>query len=320
MALRRPHALGPSRRHLRIAVLGLDDVDFWAPVRAGVLAAAEELAEHNATVEWIVPEADRTFSPTVRGPVVEALVDAGYDAIATPIYDTDLVPQLNRAVDRGVMVATFNTESSSLQGLVATLSKARKRLEQEATGLETAAHHDALTGAYNRLVMNEDIEEAARSITETGQPATVIMIDLDHFKAYNDMYGHSAGDDVLALMARTVQKEIRPGDRLYRYGGEEFLVLLNHAGLSEGESVAGRIACAITTLGLAHAGNQPWGIVTVSAGVATMDPGAEAAGRCVEQADAALYRSKRSGRNTVATFQKEPEEDSSRTATRGRPS
>ena len=208
------------------------------------------------------------------------------------------------------MVATFNTESSSLQGLVTTLSKARKRLEQEATGLETAAHHDALTGAYNRLVMNEDLEEAVRYVTETKQPATVIMIDLDHFKAYNDMYGHSAGDDVLALVARTVQKETRPGDRLYRFGGEEFLVLLNHAGLFEGEAVAGRIACAITTLGLAHAGNQPWGIVTVSAGVSTMDPGAAAAGRCVEQADAALYRSKRSGRNTVATYQKELEESS----------
>jgi len=310
MAQRRPHPLGPSRRHLRIAILGLDDVDFWAPVRAGVLAAAEELAEYNATVEWIVPETNQTFNTAVRGPLVDALVEAGYDAVATPIYQSDVVPHLNRAVDRGVVVATFNTESSSLQGLVATLSKARRRLEQEATGLETAAHHDALTGAYNRLVMREDLDEAMASVTETKRPATVIMTDLDHFKAYNDMYGHAAGDDVLALVARTIQKEIRPGDRLYRYGGEEFLVMLRNAGLSEGEAVATRIACAVTTLGLAHAGNNPWGIVTVSAGVATMDRTAASATSCVEQADAALYRSKRSGRNTVATFQREFEEDS----------
>ena len=132
------------------------------------------------------------------------------------------------------------------------------------------------------------------------------MIDIDHFKAYNDKYGHTAGDDVLGLVARRIQQETRPGDRLYRYGGEEFLVLLRDTGLKEGESIATRIACAITTLGLPHEGNQPWGVVTVSAGVAAIDPASTAASDCVGDADAALYRSKRSGRNTVATFQKEP--------------
>jgi diguanylate cyclase (GGDEF)-like protein len=91
--------------------------------------------------------------------------------------------------------------------------------------------------------------------------------------------------------------------RLYRYGGEEFLVLLRDTRLAEGEAVATRIACGITTLGLTHEGNLPWGVVTVSAGVAKVDPSSTAAGDCVADADAALYRSKRSGRNTVATHQ-----------------
>ena len=306
MTQRRPRPLGPSRRHLRIAVLGLDDVDFWAEVKAGALAAAEELKGCNATVEWIVPETNRTFDVSVRGPAVEDLVRQGYDALATVIYDSALVPYLNRAIDHGVAVATLNTESSSLQGLVATLSKARKRLELEATGLEIAARHDPLTGAYNRLVMGADLEEARVGASETTRPATVIMIDIDHFKAYNDKYGHTAGDDVLALVARRIQQETRPGDRLYRYGGEEFLVLLHDTALKEGESIATRIACAITTLGLTHEGNQPWGVVTVSAGVAAIDPASATASDCVADADSALYRSKRAGRNTVATFQPEP--------------
>jgi diguanylate cyclase (GGDEF)-like protein len=154
--------------------------------------------------------------------------------------------------------------------------------------------------------MSADLEQIKQTVAETGSPAAAIMIDLDHFKAYNDKYGHAAGDDVLALVARRIQQETRPSDRLYRYGGEEFLVLLRDTGLEEGEAVAIRIACAITTLGMVHEGNQPWGIVTVSAGVAAMDPSKAAAGDCVADADAAMYRSKRSGRNTVATFQPEP--------------
>lgn len=313
MAQRRPKPLGPSRRHLRIAVLGVEDVAFWTPVRNGVLAAAEELAGYNASVEWLVPEGKAGFLDiSKRGPIVDQLVRDGYDAIATAIYGLDLVPYLNRAVDAGVVVATFNSEASSLQHLVATLSKERRRLEIEASGLEVAARHDALTGAYNRLLMDDDLAEVRESVATMGQQASVIMIDLDHFKAYNDRYGHTAGDEVLRLVARRILQETRPKDRLYRYGGEEFLVLLRDTALDQGESVASRIACGITTLGLVHEGNQPWGVVTVSAGVAKVDPESAVAGDCVTAADAALYRSKRSGRNTVATYHGEldPDEDS----------
>jgi len=154
--------------------------------------------------------------------------------------------------------------------------------------------------------MDRDLEEVRTSVATTGKPATAVMIDIDRFKAYNDMYGHTAGDEVLRQVSRRIQRETRPIDRLYRYGGEEFLVVLRETSLQEGEAVAARIACGITTLGLTHEGNPPWGVVTVSAGVASVDPSRDAAGDCVADADAALYRSKRSGRNTVATYQGEP--------------
>ena len=304
-AAHHPVPLGPSPRPIRIAVLGLSDSPFWATVRAGVLAAGTELEPLNATVEWIVPEGDRGLDVAVRGPAVDALVEAGYDAIATVNYDSDLIPYLNRAVDRGVIVSTLNAESSSLQDLVATLSKQRKELQKEAGDLEIAATHDSLTGALNRLVMDVDLEKEWDGFVVGRRPVSVIMIDIDHFKAYNDLYGHAAGDEALRLVARRIQKEIRPTDRLYRYGGEEFLVLLRDTGIDAGEAVATRIACGITTLGLAHDGNRPWGVVTVSAGVAAADPGHGSASDCVSDADAAMYRSKRSGRNTVATYQGE---------------
>ena len=302
--------MGPLSRHLRIAVLGVEDVEFWTPVRNGVVAAARELADFNASVEWLVPEGNQGFVDiSLRGPVVDELVRDGYDAIASAIYGLDLVPYLNRAVEAGVVVATLNSEASSLQGLVAMLSKERKRLEIAATGLEVVAHHDALTGTYNRTLMDADLADARASVLATGQPSTLIMIDIDHFKAFNDIYGHTAGDEVLRTVARRILRETRPKDRVYRYGGEEFLVVLRGTGPDEGELVATRIAAGITTLGLTHAGNQPWGVITVSAGVASVDPSRSEAGDCVADADAALYRSKRAGRNTVAAFQAELDTD-----------
>jgi diguanylate cyclase (GGDEF)-like protein len=157
--------------------------------------------------------------------------------------------------------------------------------------------------------MDTDLAEAKLSVATSRRRAAVIMIDIDHFKAYNDIYGHTEGDKVLRMVAQRIQREIRPADRLYRYGGEEFLVLLQETGLDQGEAVATRIARGVTDLGLPHQRNEPWGVVTVSAGVASIDPDSAAAGDCVADADAALYRSKASGRNTVATSQPEPRMD-----------
>jgi diguanylate cyclase (GGDEF)-like protein len=304
-AERRARPLGVAGRHVRIAVCGVDDTPFWEPVRNGVIAAAEELARCNASVDWIVPEFSHEFDVGVRGPAIDGLVDEGYDAIATPLYDLNLVPYLNRAVAKGVVVATFNSEASSLQGLVATLSKERRALEIATGDLQVAVRRDPLTGAYNRRVMDADLEQAQLCMATTNRPATIVMLDIDHFKAYNDLYGHAAGDDVLRLVAQRIQRDIRPTDRLYRYGGEEFLVLLADTHISEGEAVAARIALGIATLGLTHKKNAPWGVITVSAGVAAYVADHPSTADCVAAADAALYRSKTSGRNTVATSQQE---------------
>jgi diguanylate cyclase (GGDEF)-like protein len=239
---------------------------------------------------------------------LEALARDGVDAIATPAYDAALIPFLNQVIDLGVVVATVNSEASSLQGLVATLSRERSQLQMTATGLEIAARRDSLTGAFNRSLMDEDLRKAQASGSASRRPSALVMIDIDHFKRYNDTYGHTEGDTVLRMVAERIQREIRPADRLYRYGGEEFLVLLRESSVEEGGAAAARIARSITSLGITHERNDPWGVVTVSVGVAELDPDDPTIEQSVEAADAALYRSKSAGRNTVATSRRAPKE------------
>lgn len=118
---RRAKPLAPSPRPLRIAVVGREECDFWEPVKAGVLAAGQELREYNASVDWIVPEADKAPNIDIRGPLLEQLIEQGYHAIALDIPHQRLVPYINRAAAKGVTFATFNGEPNSLRGLISML-------------------------------------------------------------------------------------------------------------------------------------------------------------------------------------------------------
>ncbi len=136
---RRPRPMKTSPRRLRIGIVGIEDSSFWYPVRDGALAAAEELRPYNADVEWIVPEPNLAWDLSIRGPAIESLAHQGYDALATPVNDTGLVASINRAVAAGVPVATFNSELSSLRGLMYTLSHRAQRLMVVSTDLATTA-------------------------------------------------------------------------------------------------------------------------------------------------------------------------------------
>jgi len=128
MAERRARPLKKADRRIKIAVLGIEDNPFWNAVRAGTLAARAELKDFNAEVDWIVPEPDKAFHTAVRGPAIEDLAARGYAAIATPVQDAGLVPFINRVAARGVAVATFNSETSSLRSLMSDLSVRAERL------------------------------------------------------------------------------------------------------------------------------------------------------------------------------------------------
>jgi two-component system, cell cycle response regulator len=125
------------------------------------------------------------------------------------------------------------------------------------------------------------------------------LIDVDHFKSYNDTYGHQAGDHVLASVANELGRQARGGDALYRYGGEDFLCILPEQSLETGLAAIQRMRAGVEALGVPHARN-PAGVLTISAGLAILDSGtAGSSAELLKAADDALYRAKELGRNRV---------------------
>jgi two-component system, cell cycle response regulator len=156
---------------------------------------------------------------------------------------------------------------------------------------------DALTHLGNRLRLNEDLKSLER------QAYCAVLCDVDHFKLYNDSQGHLAGDAVLRAVAGELEKHCRRGDRAYRYGGEEFLLILQESSLASAVRVAERHRSAIQALGIPHPSNPPADVLTISAGVALRAKGESTElAEWLNQADAALYSAKRDGRNRVLAF------------------
>jgi two-component system chemotaxis response regulator CheY len=133
------------------------------------------------------------------------------------------------------------------------------------------------------------------------------MCDLDYFKAYNDTYGHPAGDEALRVAAATFGDHLRSGDRVYRYGGEEFLVLLPEQGLGEATAALERVRFHLQALAVPHLGVGTGAVLTISAGLAASDPSRRIPGtELLIEADTALYEAKRTGRNRVVALPSGP--------------
>jgi diguanylate cyclase (GGDEF)-like protein len=161
------------------------------------------------------------------------------------------------------------------------------------------ARHDAPTGLANRLRLAEDLEALCGRVARYGHVYCVALFDIDNFKGYNDGLGHLPGDEALRAVARALQQGIRSGDVVYRYGGEEFLVLLPEQTLETAVLAAERLRAAVEALAIPHPAG---GVVTVSAGVAGLDdPGCDP-DQLFELADQALYRAKEGGRNRVEVY------------------
>lgn len=182
------------------------------------------------------------------------------------------------------------------------LADQKAELERLAIQLREQSRTDPLTSLGNRLRLQEDLETLSGMVERYGHDYCLVLCDIDRFKAYNDDYGHQAGDEALRRVAHTIADHCRAGDSAYRYGGEEFLVVLPEQSLLKGKTFAERLRSSVESLGVVHEDNPPTGVVTVSIGVAALPRGEQ--GTTVEQllfeADRALYRAKSAGRNGVA--------------------
>jgi len=205
---------------------------------------------------------------------------------------TLIAGQLSVSLDNALLYASLERKVAAR---TAELEEANRRLELLSTT-------DALTGVANRRKFNETLDAEWLRARRTGNPIGLVMIDIDHFKLYNDHYGHQGGDTCLELVARTMRAGLRAGsDLIARYGGEEFVLLLPNTDLAGTRVVAERVRAAIEALREPHV-RSTCGIVTISVGITSFVPSADApASLHVERADQALYDAKRLGRNRVET-------------------
>ena len=163
---------------------------------------------------------------------------------------------------------------------------------------EAFALSDALTGLNNRRWLDESIERIMHRAWLEQQPLTAIMLDVDHFKHFNDTWGHLAGDQALRTLASLIREHLRARDLVARYGGEEFLILLPRTALQQGEHIANRLRRAIAETPCGDHSEKVLPAITVSMGLSSLNL-KEAQDPLIERADQALYAAKQAGRNRV---------------------
>jgi diguanylate cyclase (GGDEF)-like protein len=226
----------------------------------------------------VVASADRAVS------AVERLLAGGRQG--SPLTETLLerLPADHRGTAGGLgEVATL---AGSLSAVALASADTARDAARRSYGFEQLALRDPLTGAWNRRAFDDRIADMG----EQSSDDVLLMIDVDHFKTINDTWGHDAGDATLVAVARTIEKNVRPGDFVARYGGDEFIVLLPDLDVEEARKIAERVLA-----GVSHTLTEP--PITISVGLAAFRGDSRLSGITVDQA---LYKAKTAGRNRVA--------------------
>jgi diguanylate cyclase (GGDEF)-like protein len=248
--------------------------------------------------------ATSTLDGIERMYVYRQVAGSDFVVVVAPAIDDILRPWMQRALFAGGAMALFGLGTLALALMLSRELRARARAERELRELATT---DALTGVLNRRALNQALNQAWPRVQRAGTDLSLLFVDIDYFKSYNDTFGHQAGDAVLSTVARVIRQSIhRPDDQVARYGGEEFLVLLPETSPEGALLIAESLRNAVRALDIAHSGS-PHRQITVSVGVATHRsstsqrfPDADA---LIQAADNALYHAKGAGRNTTRVYQ-----------------
>jgi diguanylate cyclase len=257
-----------------------------------------------ATIVGNVPEQLKSVMTAAKQFVTEAISDNRTQIRAIG----DVTEQVESGIDPRSLVECLMDEltkaATRASRLEANLSETSRELDAIRESLDKAeqrANTDALTGLPNRRAFDEFLRVSQISAMETGEPLSVLLIDIDRFKQFNDNFGHGVGDQVLRLMANALRERVREQDLPARYGGEELVAVLPGTGLAVCQEVAERIRRSVSECRITRrsTGELLPGI-TVSIGVAQFRPG-ESTTQLIERCDSALYLAKRTGRNRVVT-------------------
>lgn len=173
------------------------------------------------------------------------------------------------------------------------------RLQHHTAMMRQLANRDGLTGLYNRRCFDETLTQEFERHRRQNLPLALALLDIDHFKSYNDHYGHPQGDVCLQRVATAIETSARrPGELVARYGGEEFVIILPHSDAHDARKFAERLCEVVRNLQLAHRTSETADVVTISVGVASLVPSVESTSlQLIALADQALYQAKAAGRN-----------------------
>lgn len=248
---------------------------------------------------------------TLTGRLGELLLASGRDSARASASFEAAAEILGRPLDMAELrelARALDAEARRMSARARTLGHELQRSSREVAELQShierlrqKAETDPLTGAGNRKRFDDSLRRLATRSLEEGTLLSLLLVDVDHFKRFNDTYGHALGDVVLRLVAGEIRRHLREEDELTRYGGEEFAVLLPGVDAPDAEAVAERLRAAIAARRLrSREDGRDLGVVTVSVGVGRYCPG-ESLDSFFGRVDAALYEAKRGGRNRVVT-------------------
>ena len=199
---------------------------------------------------------------------------------------------------RESLVSLFGQSPELMQNLLQLLCERVRQGNRLILDSEQNANIDILTGCFNRRWLEHVYERESTRCAFNGQPLCMLMLDVDHFKAYNDQHGHLAGDYALCLVAHTLRNQLRPKDSMVRYGGEEFVILLPELDAADARTIGERLRQSLEQVGSFY---SPVGVlpgVTISIGMAQMQE-RDGLETLIARADAALYKAKQQGRNCL---------------------